>query len=52
MIDEKKLGSDTYDMMYQHEMGKGNYKNNKFEIRAEKFALKEVNKWTHMINKF
>tara|TARA_Y100000590_G_C15298690_1_gene855443 strand:+ start:332 stop:727 length:396 start_codon:yes stop_codon:yes gene_type:complete len=51
MIDEKKLGFDTYDMMYQHEMGKGNYKKNKFEINAENFALREVNKWKNIIDK-
>ena len=52
MIDEKKLGFNTYDMMYQHEMGKGNYKNNKFEISAETFARQEINKWIHILNKF
>ncbi|MBC8427999.1 MAG: hypothetical protein H8D94_00850 [Candidatus Pelagibacter sp.] len=50
MIDEKKLGSDTYDMMYQHEMGTRNYRTNKFEVKAEKFALGEVDSWTYLIH--
>ena len=50
MIDEKKLGHDTYDIMYQNEMSNNNYKKNKFEISAEKFALEEVNKWEYLIH--
>jgi len=51
MIDEKNLGHDTYDIMYQNEMGTNGYKKNKFEINAEKFGVMEVNKWIHLIQK-
>lgn len=50
MIDEKKLGHDTYDIMYQDEMANNSYKRNKFEISAENFALGEVDKWKHLIH--
>jgi len=49
MIDEKNLGHDTYDIMYQNEMGTSGYKKNKFELNAEKFGVMEANKWIHLI---
>ena len=49
MIDEKKFGHDTYDIMYQQEMTNNGYKKNKFEINAENFALGEVKKWKNLI---
>ena len=56
-MDAKKYGWKKFKTMYEYEMnyqiqnGKDEYKDNKYELEAEKFGLKHRNKWYNKFKK-